>query len=681
MTARLLQEYRTRKQLSASEANSGSGLPVKSEPRALRSMAKVRCFRCKRFGHFKRDCKAPKKTQQSPGFHRAMSDDEKGLVAHGTLPRHTTFIMDSGATSHMVSDSSLLIRPTMRRGTPGYVSIGDGRRLQCQGQGTVLLKSRTRASEHPAKIMLLRKTLFVPEMDCNLLSCSALSGNGFYTVFSNSECQIKKNNEVIAVAEREGGLYVLHGTVDPVESANVAKLRLSGANLWHQRYGHVNARSIQDMDRQNAVLGMDLNEKACRGRDCEYWVKGKMARSTLRGRGKKSLKPGERIFSDVCGLMSVESIGGARYFVSFSDAGSGYRKIKILKNKSGVYDAFVEFMRKFERQYDCRVKALYSDNGGEFEALSKFLQNHGIEDEYSAAYTPEQNGISERLNRTLIDMVRSMLDQAQLTPSFWAEAATTAVELRNVTGSRQRGGMTPHELLTGRKPDVRNLRVFGCEAWIHVPKQQRRKLDLKARRGIVLRSFPNGNYRVWDIERKRAVVTRHVIVNELKFPAREWSSREANSKALTLWYRELYPEDTTLGTFIVNSDGEEQMEISSDDDNQVDNGKDNPLESSADSSQETQQPGNGESTEDSYPTDKLTYFPSTPSTHGSDPRYPVREKRQVHRYDPSAKTAVALRKAYAEPQSIAEALSSPDAENWKEAIDREVESLFRQNTW
>ena len=95
--------------------------------------------------------------------------------------------------------------------------------------------------------------------------------------------------------------------------------------------------------------------------------------------------------------------------------------------------------------------------------------------------TPEQNGVSERMNRTLVEMVRSMLSDSKLPPRFWAEALATAAYLKNRSPARAVEGKTPVEALTGEKPNVGNLHSFGCIAYAHIPKDERHKLDPKAR--------------------------------------------------------------------------------------------------------------------------------------------------------------------------------------------------------
>ena len=301
----------------------------------------------------------------------------------------------------------------------------------------------------------------------------------------------------------------------------------------------MNVRCIEDMHRKNSVKGIDAMDHPSEGKECEHCVKGKMIRSSLRSRTSKASKPGEVIYSDLCGPMPVKSLGGASYFVTFNDECSNFKMTKMLKKKSDTLTAFKEFLPYFERQFECVVKTFYSDHGGEFDAMIDFLNERGIKHECSAPYTPEQNGPAERFNRTLLDMVRSMLTQAQLPPTFWAEAVATATDLRNITASAKNDGMTPMEFLTGLKPDVRHLRIFGSEAWIHVPKNLRKKLHMKARRGIVLRSLSFGKYRIWDIEARRAYDTRHAVINESLFPAFEWRSNYANEAATQKWYSDI----------------------------------------------------------------------------------------------------------------------------------------------
>ena len=129
-----------------------------------------------------------------------------------------------------------------------------------------------------------------------------------------------------------------------------------------------------------------------------------------------------------------------------------------------------------------RVKVLRSDNGGEYESkeFSEYCKSHGIKRETTVPYTPHQNGIAERMNRTIMEAVHSMLHHARLPLKSWAEAVSTAVYLRNQSPTVQLKEKTPFECFHERKPEAYHLKVFGCNSYVHVPDEKRSKLDKKA---------------------------------------------------------------------------------------------------------------------------------------------------------------------------------------------------------
>jgi transposase InsO family protein len=127
-------------------------------------------------------------------------------------------------------------------------------------------------------------------------------------------------------------------------------------------------------------------------------------------------------------MWRVNSIGGSRYFITFIDDKSGWCEIYFIKKKSEAASAFFKYKAMVENQLGKRIKCLRSDNGTEYlcNELESYLKKHGIKHEMTVAYTPEQNDVAERRNRTLVEMARCMMIQSQLSPSFWAEAISTA---------------------------------------------------------------------------------------------------------------------------------------------------------------------------------------------------------------------------------------------------------------
>ena len=156
-----------------------------------------------------------------------------------------------------------------------------------------------------------------------------------------------------------------------------------------------------------------------------------------------------------------------------------------LKKKSEALEKFKEFKEAVESETGVKIKALRADRGGEYlsQEFIHYLKQYGIQSESTAAYSPQQNGVAERLNRTLVEAARSMMHQSGLSYSFWAEAVSTATYLRNrMVTTALKCGKTPYQLWSGKKPNLEHIKVFGCAVYVHVPDGERRKLDRKAQR-------------------------------------------------------------------------------------------------------------------------------------------------------------------------------------------------------
>ena len=216
-------------------------------------------------------------------------------------------------------------------------------------------------------------------------------------------------------------------------------------------------------------------------------------------------------------MMSVErlepnlSVEVNEYFVTFIDH-TRYSWVYILQHKSEVFQRFQEWKALVEKS---RVKIFRSDNGGEYTSseFTSYLTKEGIKHELTIPHTPQQNGVAERVNRTLIETVRAMLADSKLPHRFWAEALATSVYLRNRSPTKAVEAMTPYEAWSGTKPDVDCLRVFGCSAYAHVPKVERRKLDSKTRKCVMLGyGTSQKGYRLYDIEQMKVVHSRDVVM-------------------------------------------------------------------------------------------------------------------------------------------------------------------------
>lgn len=213
------------------------------------------------------------------------------------------------------------------------------------------------------------------------------------------------------------------------------------------------------------VHGLDVKNSSD-NMNCETCLKGKI--SSLPFSQNLSIKSSavlDLIHSDICGPMRTTSLGGYKYFALFIGDFSRKFFVHFLKNKSDIFSEFKIFKYRVERETDRKIKILRTDNGGEYinGEFDRFLESGGIRRHLTVPYTPQQNGVAERANRTLVEMARCMLLSSNLHESLWGEAINTAVYLRNRSPTKLLS-LTPYEALCGVKPTVHHLRIFGCKA-------------------------------------------------------------------------------------------------------------------------------------------------------------------------------------------------------------------------
>jgi len=200
----------------------------------------------------------------------------------------------------------------------------------------------------------------------------------------------------------------------------------------------------------------------------------------------------------------------------FIDDATRHTDEYILKYKSEALEKFKEWKALTEKESGKQVKRLRTDGGGEYTSknFAEYLKSEGILTETTTPYTPQSNGVVERANRTIMERVRCMLDDAGRSKKYWAFAVSVAVYLKNRTPTRSVVGKTLYEAWHGRKPSLKHLRVFGCLAFVHVPKEKRKKLDYRATPGIFVGySISTKQYFVYNplaktLHRSRDVVFR-----------------------------------------------------------------------------------------------------------------------------------------------------------------------------
>ncbi|KAG8492837.1 hypothetical protein CXB51_010063 [Gossypium anomalum] len=186
---------------------------------------------------------------------------------------------------------------------------------------------------------------------------------------------------------------------------------------------------------------------------------------------------------DVCGPINTQARGGFHYFITFTDDFSRYGYVYLIRHKSKALEKFKEFKNEVQNQLGKTIKTLRSDRGGEYLSLESddLLKECGIVSQLTPPGTPQWNGVSERRNQTLLDMVRSMMSHADLPTSFWGHALETAIFTLNRVPSTS-VQKTPYEMWTGKRPSMSFMKIWGCEAY--VKRQTSTKLEPKSERCI-----------------------------------------------------------------------------------------------------------------------------------------------------------------------------------------------------
>ncbi|KAL4343519.1 hypothetical protein AHAS_Ahas11G0086500 [Arachis hypogaea] len=207
--------------------------------------------------------------------------------------------------------------------------------------------------------------------------------------------------------------------------------------------------------------------------------------------------------SDICSV-EVSSNSGSRYFITFTDDFSRYIWVYFLKQKSEACDTFKTFKLFVEKQSGCKIKIFRTNRETEYLACSDYFKQHRIQHQLTTRYTPQQNGISERKNRTIMDMVRCMLKSKQMPKEFWAKAVATAVHILNRCPTKSVRDKTLEEAWSGKRPSIHHFRVFGCIAYPHVPYQLRKKLDDKGEKYIFIGYSIDSSIQVVQFKNKKS---------------------------------------------------------------------------------------------------------------------------------------------------------------------------------
>ncbi|GJY34906.1 retrovirus-related pol polyprotein from transposon TNT 1-94 [Tanacetum coccineum] len=317
-------------------------------------------------------------------------------------------------------------------------------------------------------------------------------------------------------APRRNDVYVLDiSSLSPNGACFFAKASKSVNWLWHKRLSYLNFKNINKLAKQNKVLGLPLLVYS-KDKPCSACEKGKHKRTSFKTKQNFSIRKCLHLLHmDLFGPISLMSVNHEKYTLIIVDEFSRYTRVYFLRNKSEAPKIIMSFIRMVENQNDVKVKQIRTDNEIEFKnyELESFCDEKEISQNFSSPYTPEQNGVAERKNRTLIEAVRTILNGLVLLNNFWTEAVTIVCYTQNRSIIVKRYDRTPYEIFRERILDISYFHVFGCLVYIHNHKDHVHlgKFDAKANDGYFLGySFNSKAFKVFNTRRQQIEETYHV---------------------------------------------------------------------------------------------------------------------------------------------------------------------------
>ncbi|GKA57285.1 putative ribonuclease H-like domain-containing protein, partial [Tanacetum coccineum] len=385
-------------------------------------------------------------------------------------------VIDSGCSSHMTENKSYLSDYDEIDG--GFVAFGvDPKGGRITGKGKISTGK-----------LAFKDVYFVKELKFNLFSVSQMCDKINSVLFTDTECvilsfdfkQLDENHVLLRVPRKDNMYNVDLKNIVPSGGLTClfVKATLDESNLWHRRLGHINFKTMNKLVRGNLVRGLP-----------------------------------SKIFENKHTCVACQK--GKQHKASYDY--SRFSWVFFLATKDETSEILKIFITGIENLIDLKVKVIRCDNGTEFKnkVMNQFYEMKGIKREFSVARTPQQNGVAERKNKTLIEAARTMLADSKLPTTFWAEAVNTACYVQNRVLVIKPHNKTPYELFLGRKPALSFMRPFGCPVTILNTLDHLGKFDGKADEGFFVGYSTNSKaFRVFNSRTRIVEENLHVKFSE-----------------------------------------------------------------------------------------------------------------------------------------------------------------------
>lgn len=481
-----------------------------------------RCQWCREQGHVLAHCpiftqRFPNITPPQPPRHTFKPQANNLNLSSSNIAQPSSWLLDSGASHHVTNDLNNLSLHAPYDGTEELL-VGDGMGLKISHIGSMYLSS-----------LKLNNVLVVPAMTKNVISLSQLcKDNPVSITFSSNFFSIKEHKlkNTLFQGHTDQGVYMVKSV--PPHTYAVSK---SSSLAWHHRLGHPSLHVFKQLiSRQN------LNVSSLSTLDCNSCCSNKSHKLSFSTSSIISTAPLQYIYTDLW-TSPLHSYDGYKYYIIFVDHFTKYIWLYPLKRKSDTKEVFIRYKALVEKFFQLPLKILYSDNGGEYEALKSYLALDGITHLTTPPHTPQHNGVSERRHRHIVETFLTLLTHAHMPLDYWPHACITAVYLINRLPTPILNNDSPFFKLFGIQPNYHKLRSFGCLCFPWLKPYTTHKLDPKSKPCVFIGySSTQSAYHCLDIDSKRIYTSRHVHFIEDQYPFdREHSSSPQPLSLLDKW--------------------------------------------------------------------------------------------------------------------------------------------------
>ncbi|GJX99366.1 putative ribonuclease H-like domain-containing protein [Tanacetum coccineum] len=425
--------------------------------------------------------------------------------------------LDSGCSKHMTGDRSQLTNFVNK--FLGTVKFGNDHVAKIMGYGDYQIGNVT-----------ISRVYYVEGLGHNLFSVGQFCDSNLEVAFRQHTCYIRNLEGVdLLTGSRGDNLYTL-SLGDMMASSPICLLSKASKTkswLWHHRLSYLNFGAINHLAGHGLVRGLP-KLKFENDHLCSACALGKSTKKPHKSKSEDTNQ--EKLYllhMDLCGPMRVASVNGKKYILVIVDDYSRFTWVKCLRSKDEAPAFIINFLKMIQVRLKETVRRIRTDNGTEFvnQTLREYYEKVGISHETSVARSPQQNGVVERRNRTLIEAARTMLIYAKAPLFLWAEAVATTCYTQNRSMIRRRHGKTPYELLHNKPPDLSYLHVFGALCYPTNDSENLGKLQPKADIGIFIGYAPTKKaFQIYNRRTRRIIETIHVDFDELTAMASEHSS-------------------------------------------------------------------------------------------------------------------------------------------------------------